>query len=75
MDVAYHFSIVYNWFQHYSKDSLKREFEENNLQIIETYSDVAGKEYDSESPELAIVAQKKNGLHVLLMKTGVDHKC
>ncbi len=50
--------VVYNWLQHYSKDSLKKEFEENGLKVEEVYSDVAGKTFDPESPEIAIVARK-----------------
>jgi SAM-dependent methyltransferase len=49
---------VYNWLQYFSEDSLKNEFEENGFKIIELYSDVAGKSFDSESTEFAIVARK-----------------
>jgi cyclopropane fatty-acyl-phospholipid synthase-like methyltransferase len=49
---------VYNWLQCYSKDSLKNEFEENGFKAEELYSDVAGKAFDSESAEIAIVAKK-----------------
>jgi 2-polyprenyl-3-methyl-5-hydroxy-6-metoxy-1,4-benzoquinol methylase len=49
---------VYNWLQHFSKDSLQDEFEENGFKIEEIYSDVAGKTFASESTEIAIVAKK-----------------
>ncbi len=49
---------VYNWLQYYSKDSLKNEFEQNGFKVEELYSDVAGKAFDSESAEIAIVAKK-----------------
>ena len=49
---------VYNWLQYFSEESLKNEFEENGFKTIELYSDVAGKTFDSESTEFAIVARK-----------------
>jgi 2-polyprenyl-3-methyl-5-hydroxy-6-metoxy-1,4-benzoquinol methylase len=50
--------IVYNWLQYFSEDSIRKDFEENGLKVEEVYSDVAGKSYVSESPEIAIVAKK-----------------
>ena len=50
--------IVYNWLQHFSKDTLKKEFEENGFKEEAYYSDVAGSPYNSESAEIAIVANK-----------------
>jgi len=50
--------VVYNWLQYYSKDSLIKEFEEKGFKVEELYSDVAGKIFDPESPEIAIVAKK-----------------
>jgi 2-polyprenyl-3-methyl-5-hydroxy-6-metoxy-1,4-benzoquinol methylase len=50
--------IVYNWLQYYSEDSLRKEFEKNSFQVLEAYSDVAGKTFDPKSPEIAIVANK-----------------
>ena len=50
--------IVYNWLQYFSRDSLRREFEENGLRVTQLYSDVAGKTLVSESTEIAIVANK-----------------
>jgi hypothetical protein len=50
--------VVYNWLQYFSADSLRKEFEENGFKVKEVYSDVAGKAFSSESPEIAIVAKK-----------------
>ncbi len=54
--------LVYNWLQHFSEDSIRKEFEENGFKIEEIYSDVAGKTFDPESPEIAIVAKKVSGV-------------
>jgi len=51
--------VVYNWFQCYSEESLRREFEGNGFKVEALYSDVAGKAIASESAELAIVAKKQ----------------
>jgi 2-polyprenyl-3-methyl-5-hydroxy-6-metoxy-1,4-benzoquinol methylase len=50
--------VVYNWLQYFSKDSIRKEFEENGFKVEEVYSDVAGKTFTPESPEIAIVAKK-----------------
>jgi 2-polyprenyl-3-methyl-5-hydroxy-6-metoxy-1,4-benzoquinol methylase len=50
--------IVYNWLQHFSRESLQDEFEENGFKVEEIFSDVAGTYFDPESPEIAIVAKK-----------------
>jgi cyclopropane fatty-acyl-phospholipid synthase-like methyltransferase len=52
--------LVYNWLQHFSKETLSAEFEENGLKAIGFYSDVAGKTFSPGSPEFAIVAKKLN---------------
>ena len=49
---------VYNWLQHFSKDTLIKEFEENGFKVEDVYSDVAGAPVKADSPELAIVAKK-----------------
>lgn len=49
--------VVYNWLQHFSKESLIKEFEDNGFKIESVYSDVAGKAFEPESPEIAIVAR------------------
>ncbi len=48
--------VVYNWLQYFSEDSLRREFEENGFRVEALYSDVAGKTFNPESSEIAIVA-------------------
>ena len=48
--------VVYNWFQCYCEDSLRREFEGNGFKVEALYSDVAGKTFTSDSTEIAIVA-------------------
>ena len=50
--------VVYNWLQHFSKESLVKEFEDNGFKIENVYSDVAGKAFDPNSPEIAIIAKK-----------------
>ena len=49
---------VYNWLQHFSKDSLQGEFEENGFKVEDFYSDVAGSSFDPETSEIAVVAKK-----------------
>jgi len=49
--------IVYNWLQYFSRDSLRKELEENGFKVAELYSDVAGKTFASESTEIAIIAK------------------
>jgi cyclopropane fatty-acyl-phospholipid synthase-like methyltransferase len=49
---------VYNWLQHFSKDSLQDEFEENGFNVEDFYSDVAGSSFDPETSEIAVVAKK-----------------
>jgi 2-polyprenyl-3-methyl-5-hydroxy-6-metoxy-1,4-benzoquinol methylase len=53
-----HKRVVYNWLQYFSEDSLREEFEENGFKVEEVYSDVAGKTFSNDSPEIAIVAKK-----------------
>jgi len=49
---------VYNWLQHFSKDTLQDEFEENGFKVEDFYSDVAGSSFDPESSEIAVVVKK-----------------
>ena len=49
---------VYNWLQYFSVESLNKEFREAGLAIAEVYSDVAGKPYDAEASEFAVIANK-----------------
>jgi len=50
--------VVYNWLQYFSRDSLRREFEESGFEAKEFYSDVAGSAFSPESADMAIVAVK-----------------
>ena len=50
--------VVYNWLQYFSRESLQEEFTAAGLKVEEIYSDVAGSSYNSESEEIAIVANK-----------------
>jgi 2-polyprenyl-3-methyl-5-hydroxy-6-metoxy-1,4-benzoquinol methylase len=52
--------VVYNWLQCYSEDSIKEEFEKNGFKVEGLYSDVAGKAFNSESSEMAVVVKKVN---------------
>jgi 2-polyprenyl-3-methyl-5-hydroxy-6-metoxy-1,4-benzoquinol methylase len=49
---------VYNWLQHFSPDTLEREFVDCGFTIDKFYSDVAGAPFDPESLEFAVVAKK-----------------
>ncbi|HEX2959917.1 MAG TPA: class I SAM-dependent methyltransferase [Chitinispirillaceae bacterium] len=51
--------IVYNWFQCFNEQSIKKEFDETNLTITELYSNVSGDTYNSGSDEFAIIAHRK----------------
>jgi 2-polyprenyl-3-methyl-5-hydroxy-6-metoxy-1,4-benzoquinol methylase len=50
--------VVYNWLQYFSTETLSNEFEENGFKVKEFYSDVTGKPYHLESPEIALIATK-----------------
>jgi 2-polyprenyl-3-methyl-5-hydroxy-6-metoxy-1,4-benzoquinol methylase len=49
---------VYNWFQHFSPDSLEKELAECGFKVEELYSDVAGSPFDAKTEEFAVVAKK-----------------
>ena len=49
---------VYNWLQYFSTDALRKEFYENGFKVEDSYSDVAGKPFNSKSTEFAVVARK-----------------
>ncbi|MBN1294785.1 MAG: class I SAM-dependent methyltransferase [Candidatus Latescibacteria bacterium] len=49
---------VYNWLQYFSKKSITKEFEAAGFRIDEFYADVAGRPYDEEFSEFAVVAKK-----------------
>jgi len=47
---------IFNWLQYYSVESLEREFNQNGLAVKETYANVAGDPFTSETDEFAVVA-------------------
>lgn len=49
---------VYNWLQYFSAEAIKAEFSNAGLTITDTYSDVAGKSFDPQSTEFAVVAKR-----------------
>ena len=50
---------IYNWLQHYDRESLAKEFTESGL-IIEKYlANVAGDEFNADGDEFAIVAKMR----------------
>ena len=49
---------IYNWFQCFDADQVESEFAACGLQVTEIYADVAGTEYDADSAEFAVVAEK-----------------
>lgn len=51
--------VVYNWLQCFSIESIRKEFEENGLILKEYYSSVSGQDYDTDSPEFAVVVTKR----------------
>ena len=51
--------VVYNWLQYFSRESLQDEFIANGFKVEEIYSDVAGRPFNPESPEIAIIAVKQ----------------
>lgn len=49
----------YNWMQCYTLETITKEFEQNGLQVIEHYSNVAGEKPNASATEIAIIAEKK----------------
>lgn len=49
---------ILHWVQCYSLQSLKKEFADNGLQIVESYSDVAGTPFKEGSSVIAVVARR-----------------
>ena len=49
---------VYNWLQHFDRESLTAEFDTSGLAITNWYANVAGEPPNSQSNTMAIVAQK-----------------
>ena len=51
-------STVYNWLQYFSTEMLREEFLDAGLEVQEWYADVAGKPFDPEAQEYAVVARE-----------------
>lgn len=49
---------VYNWLQYFSVSSLQSILERAGFKILETFSNVAGESLSSQSPEIAVIAEK-----------------
>jgi cyclopropane fatty-acyl-phospholipid synthase-like methyltransferase len=49
---------VYNWLQYFSPGELEGEFSAAGLSVAELYSDVAGKPYEPDSSEFAVIAHQ-----------------
>jgi len=52
--------VVYNWLQHFSKESLANELEQNGFVISDFFANVAGDQFNPDSAEFAVVAKKQN---------------
>lgn len=50
--------VVYNWLQYFSRESLRKEFEENGFEVDSFYLNVAGDPFDPDSTEFALTARK-----------------
>ena len=52
---------VFNWLQCFEPLEIKSEFDSCNLRVVELWGDVAGKVFDPEASEFAIVARTVDG--------------
>ena len=52
---------VFNWLQCFEPSEVKSEFDSCGLQVVELFGDVAGKAYDLDADESAVVARSVNG--------------
>jgi 2-polyprenyl-3-methyl-5-hydroxy-6-metoxy-1,4-benzoquinol methylase len=50
---------IYNWLQHFDKESIEREFNNSGLEIVKYLANVAGEEFDEAGNEFAIIAKIK----------------
>jgi len=50
--------VFYNWLQHFSRESLKKEFKKGGFTVDDFYSDVCGTPFSEDSQDIAIVARK-----------------
>jgi len=51
---------VFNWYQYFAPESLRQETLSAGLDIDELYGDVAGKPYDADSTEFAVVLKRSD---------------
>jgi 2-polyprenyl-3-methyl-5-hydroxy-6-metoxy-1,4-benzoquinol methylase len=49
---------IYNWLQHFDRDSLQDEFLKSGLEISAFYADAAGRPFDPHADEFAVVAKR-----------------
>ncbi len=49
---------IYNWLQYFDLEAIKAEFSGSDLKIVDVFSDVAGKPFDPQSTEFAVVAER-----------------
>ena len=49
---------IYNWLQYFSPESLEIEFVNNGFVIKSFCRDVAGSQFDPESDEFAVIAER-----------------
>ena len=47
-----------NWLQYFTLEGLKQELSSAELSVIETYSSVAGEQFEEEADDFAVVAVK-----------------
>lgn len=50
--------IVYNWLQHFTKETLKNELSSNGFAVKDFFANVAGDKFEPSALEFAITAQK-----------------
>lgn len=48
----------YNWLQYFDVETIKAEFSTSFLKIVDVFSNVAGKPFDHQSSEFAVVAER-----------------
>ena len=53
-----HTRTVYNWLQYFDLGAIKAEFSRSGLKIVDVFSNVAGKPFDHQSTEFAVVAER-----------------
>jgi SAM-dependent methyltransferase len=50
--------VIYNWLQYFSMENLSMEFREAGLAVAEVYSNVAGRRFEVDAEEFAVIATK-----------------